>query len=66
LQARSLEIYTVLGQRVRTYDLVGSQSSGTLSWNGTDQQGRTLASGVYLARLVGDGGAETVKVVLLK
>jgi hypothetical protein len=65
-QPRSLEIYNVLGQPVRTYDLVGNRTSGTLSWDGTDQQGRALASGVYLARLVGEGEVVTVKVVLLK
>jgi hypothetical protein len=65
-QPHSLEVYNIRGQRVLTYDLVGSQSSGTLSWNGADQQGRTLASGVYLARLIGDGEALAVKVVLLK
>jgi len=63
---QALEIYNVLGQRVRDYDLAGGGLSGTLSWDGRDQTGRSLASGVYLARLVGASEATIVKLVLLK
>ena len=38
----------------------------TVSWNGTDAGGRRLGSGVYFARLVADGTAQTSKVVLVK
>ncbi len=36
------------------------------AWNGTDQSGRRLGSGVYFARLESDGVASTTKLVLVK
>ena len=38
----------------------------TVSWGGTGAGGRKLGSGVYFARLVTEGGAQTSKVVLVK
>ncbi len=35
-------------------------------WNGTDQEGRRLGSGVYFARFQADGVAQTSKLVLVK
>ena len=63
---QALEIYNVLGQCVRVFDLAGDSRSGSLSWNGADQTGRPLASGIYLARLVGASESTVVKLVLLK
>ena len=38
----------------------------TVTWDGTDAGGRRLGSGVYFARLVAGGVAQTSKVVLVK
>jgi hypothetical protein len=53
----SLVIYNTLGQSVRT--LLGDKNTGVgrqeVVWNGLDDEGRSLGSGVYLIRLtVGD------------
>ena len=47
-----LEVYTPQGQRVRTL-LEGYREAGeyNLSWNGKDDSGRSLASGLYLLHL---------------
>lgn len=48
----ALEIYNTAGQRVRTLlegEVAGGQTS--LTWDGRDDHGRELASGVYLYRL---------------
>ncbi|RMF62551.1 MAG: T9SS C-terminal target domain-containing protein [Calditrichaeota bacterium] len=60
-------IYNLLGQRVRT--LVDERKpAGTYSvqWNGRDDSGRTVASGVYLYRLVSGKFRQTQKMLLLK
>ncbi len=48
----ALIIYNVLGQKVRTFHL-GAVSSGThrLVWNGRNQTGNVVTSGVYFYRL---------------
>jgi hypothetical protein len=63
----SLEVYNCLGQRVRVL-FTGNQPTGkqTVRFDGTDDTGAQLASGVYLYRLrVGDQQL-TRKMVLLK
>ena len=61
-----LRIYNLAGQEVRSL-IAGLARPGMnyLSWDGTDRNGRALASGVYIARLDG-GAAKTVKLVLLR
>ena len=62
-----LDIYNILGQRVRR--LVNGQTEAgihTLRWNGSNDQGRACATGVYLLRLVSDDAMRTAKVLLLR
>lgn len=60
-------IYNLLGERVKTIDM-GEQAAGTYSahWNGTDFEGRRVASGVYFYTLKADNFSETKKMLLLK
>jgi hypothetical protein len=64
----SLRVYNMSGRLVR--DLVDSElhSAGlhARSWDGRDNQGRTVASGVYYCRLTADGQALSRHMVLLK
>ena len=62
-----LEVFALTGQRVAVlHD--GPQKAGLhrLRWNGRDGQGRLLASGVYVYRLVTAAGAQTRKLTLLR
>lgn len=62
-----IEIYDVGGSRVRS--LVKSRySAGTHSaeWNGRDDRGGSVASGVYFVRMSATAFVQTRKVVLLK
>ena len=65
--AAELAIYNVAGQRVRTF-ILGYQSSGEyrVVWDGRDDGGRKLGSGVYLYAL--KSGAEVAwrKAILVK
>ncbi len=62
-----LEIYNVLGQRVSTL-LDQNLPSGwhTVRWEGTDDSGSPVASGIYLYRLTFGTSSEVKKMLLLK
>lgn len=62
-----LEVLNLLGRRVRTL-LAEYQSAGShhAVWDGRDDEGRPVSSGVYFYRLSSDAGTDTKKMVLLK
>ena len=62
-----LTIYNLLGQRVaRLYEGTGPAGARSIRWDGTDESGRALASGVYLYRLEAGGRVQTRRLVLLR
>jgi len=63
----TLEVYDVRGRRVRQLideDLSAGRYAET--WDGCDEQGITVASGLYFIRFVCDDYVKTRKVILLK
>jgi len=62
-----LEIYDMLGQRLRVL-VQGPVAAGrhTLVWDGRDDLGRPLASGLYLCRLRAGGMQSAEKLLLLR
>ena len=63
----SLEIYNMLGQRVRT--LVDEEMKAgyyTIEWNGQGIDGKQVASGIYFYRMNTGNYQETKKMLLLK
>ncbi len=62
-----LDIYNVQGRRItRLVDGIFEAGPHEVSWNGTEERGGNLASGVYLYRLEAGSFVETKKMVLLK
>ncbi|UCD63506.1 MAG: T9SS type A sorting domain-containing protein [Candidatus Zixiibacteriota bacterium] len=62
-----LVVYNILGQRVATLvDEVMPAGQHTVSWNGTDDSGNMLGSGVYFYRFKAGDFTDTKKMVLLK
>ncbi|MCP4546893.1 MAG: T9SS type A sorting domain-containing protein [bacterium] len=63
----SLEIFDVAGRKVRTL-VDGFQTPGQhkIVWQGDDDAGKPVVSGVYFYRLEGDDFRETRKMMLLK
>ncbi len=60
----ALEIYNLKGQKVRALlnaDL--SKGEHGVDWNGLDDNGRQLGSGMYLARILWNGEARTARLV---
>lgn len=66
-QKVTLEIYDILG-RVVTRLIDGMQESGehSIEWDGTDRDGRAVASGIYLYRIVGEEGTSCRKMSLVR
>jgi hypothetical protein len=68
LSARAeLSVYSVTGQKVRTL-LSGPMTAGTHSavWDGKDDAGKTVSSGVYLSRLTAGKRTATGKMLMVK
>ena len=63
----TIEVYTVMGSRIaRLYQ--GRQSSGEhlITWNGVDQNGIAMPSGLYLIRMMSERTSQVRKVMLVR
>jgi carboxypeptidase T len=64
--AVNITVFDLTGRQVRKIHLPASQLAGSVSWDGHDQHGRPLGSGIYLLRL--DAAGKTLgrgKLILL-
>jgi hypothetical protein len=63
----TIEIFNVLGQKVSTL-LDGRETAGvhSISWQGTDESGTIISSGVYFYRISTPGFSAEKKMVLMK
>jgi flagellar hook assembly protein FlgD len=59
-----LAIYNMKGQRVRQFSISNFQFS--IVWNGTDQTGKPVSSGIYFARMKAGKTEISRKMLLLK
>lgn len=63
----TIRVFDIAGRLVRTLvDGVRPAGRGSVVWNGRDEWGRTLASGVYFCRLRSGDTVQTRKLVLMK
>jgi hypothetical protein len=62
-----LQIFDTSGRIVRTlFDDKSSAGYRTIRWDGTDEKGRGVASGIYFCRLSGAGGKITRRLALVR
>jgi hypothetical protein len=61
-----MEIYNVLGLRVRVLEGSFPSGEGELVWDGRDSSGRPAASGVYFYKLISEGTHQVRRMLLLK
>jgi flagellar hook assembly protein FlgD len=62
-----LSVYNVLGQRLVTLvNRLQEAGSHSVVWNGKNEKGQTLASGIYLYKIEAESFAQTKKLVLTK
>ena len=62
-----LAVYALTGQHIRTL-VDGERSAGSYSvtWDGTDDAGRDVASGVYLCRMTAGAYSAVRKLLLVR
>jgi hypothetical protein len=63
----AIQIFNILGQKVKTID-VGMHDAGRYKrvWNGTNEVGARVATGVYFYRLLAGDYVSTKKMIMLK
>ncbi|MCC7430104.1 CotH kinase family protein [bacterium] len=60
----NLVIFNLLGEKVKTFSL---KKNGKILWNGTDENGNLVSSGIYFYRLeTAEGFSESKKMIFLK
>jgi len=66
-QGATIRIYSINGELVRS-DLVEdkTKTEATISWDGRNDKGEVVGSGVYLVNLKIGKSSKTIKVVVLK
>ena len=63
----TIRVYNVLGQEVKSLvDLPRARGSYQVFWDGTDDRGSPVSSGIYFCRLVAETVSDTRKLVFLK
>lgn len=62
-----IEVFNILGQKVKTLvDEYLTAGNKRVEWDGTDENGSTVASGIYLYRMTANDYTETKKMMLMK
>jgi hypothetical protein len=62
-----ISIYNSRGQLVKTFtNLTTDGAKGNVTWNGNDNSGKSVTSGIYYYRLSGNGFSDSKKMVLMK
>jgi len=59
-----INIYNIKGQRIKQYSIFNNQSS--ITWDGKDEGGKFVSSGIYFARLFDGKQVVTRKMILKK
>jgi flagellar hook assembly protein FlgD len=64
----SFKIYNILGELVKTFtqEEVGNGNIIRLLWNGVDQLGNKVSSGVYIFTVSGNNFVRSLKLMLMK
>ena len=63
----SVVVYNLLGQKVKSlFDEETSPGEKSVSWNGTNEAGDTVSSGVYIYKINADGNFYSGKMILQK
>ncbi|MFH1700686.1 MAG: T9SS type A sorting domain-containing protein [Candidatus Zixiibacteriota bacterium] len=62
----SIAVYNIAGQKIREYSGYSEAGIVSVTWDGSDESGRKVASGIYLYKAVSGDFNATRKMVLMK
>ncbi|RMF58393.1 MAG: T9SS C-terminal target domain-containing protein, partial [Calditrichaeota bacterium] len=66
-QVVRIDVYNMLGQKVRTLvNKVQAAGNHSVTWDGRNDAGKTVTSGLYLYRIKAGSFVEVKKMLLLK
>ena len=65
-EGATIKVYSINGELVRTLEEDSTKPKDTIKWNGKNDKGKIVGSGVYLVNLKIGESSKTVKVVILK
>jgi len=65
-QGATIRVYSINGELVRTLVENKTETEDTIVWDGKNDKGRIVGSGVYLVNLKIGKSSKTIKVVVLK
>lgn len=65
-QGATIRVYSINGELVRTLAENKTEMEDTIVWDGKNDKGRVVGSGVYLVNLKIGKSSKTIKVVVLK
>jgi hypothetical protein len=60
-----IDIFALDGRKTKSFN-IPEQKGGNIIWDGVDNEGKMLASGIYFARVESNNYAKTIKLVYLK
>jgi Secretion system C-terminal sorting domain len=63
-QDSQIEIYNLKGQKIKTFNINSNEDS--ITWNGTDNAGKSVATGIYLYKLRSNNMETCKRMLLLK
>ncbi len=61
-----INIFNIKGQKIRTFYCNPELVEGSVTWNGKDENGKQVSSGVYFYKMETDNFSEVKKAILLK
>ena len=62
----NLEIYNVKGEKIRTLPIVLNGNKGSVIWNGKNNKGKKVTSGIYFYKLADDDSKKLKKMILMR
>ncbi len=65
-QTFTIVIYNIKGEKIKTLYNGVSKGSGSIVWNGTDDSGKSVPTGIYMYKLIMNNKTVQKKMILLK
>ena len=65
-ESTEINIYNIKGQKVKTFNVILSEVEGSIEWNGKDESGKMVDSGIYFVNVRNGTESATKKLILMR